>query len=225
MQHQKGGSNQTSQNSNQASLPKNIPDLMQNQPVETHKGTIQQNQLPNWMESGKTSTLSSQPEQNSRMPPTKVISNQQQRTAVSASGTKQLPKWLQAKQGLSNQHQPSERNEQEEKKVPNWLQEKLEKTEQDVKQEAAKKALEAQTKQIPKWLQEKVPKSSQAEAVTYGQQAKEKQIPKWLSKDKPSVDGSQTGDQLKQHNIPKWLQSKTTAAPVSNMPTISSGTC
>ena len=108
--------------------------------------------------------------------------------------------------------------------MPNWLQEKLEKTEQDVKQEAEKKALEAQKKQVPKWLQEKVPKASQAQAVPYGQQAQEKQIPKWLSKDKLSVDSSQTGDQPKQGHIPKWLQSKTKVAPGSTMTQPSSGT-
>lgn len=225
MQHEKGGSNQNSQNNNQASLPKNIPDLMKNQAFGTHKATSQQNQLPNWMESGKTLTSSSQPGQNSRwMPPANAVSDQQQRTAVSASGAKQLPKWLQAKQGSSIQHQLSEKNQQEENKVPNWLREKLEKTEQDVKQEAEKKALEAQKKQVPKWLQEKVPKPSQAQAVPYGRQAQEKQIPKWLSKDKPSVDSSQTGDQPKQGHLPKWLQSKTKVAPGSTMTQPSSGT-
>lgn len=95
--------------------------------------------------------------------------------------------------------------------MPKWLKEKLEKTEWDVKQEAAKKALqatEAQKKHIPKWLQGGSSKSYQTETVS-----QEKQMPNWLSNNKSFPVDNQGEDHQTKAQIPKWLQAKMPAAP------------
>ena len=213
-QNQNNRNRQSSQIYNQGSSVPKIPGLMDIQPIRPqndskiqHKNelTSENSHLPKWMQFSKASAGTSESEQSSRL-------SQKSTTAES----KHVPKWLQSQQSSTNQQQ-----HQGDDGMPRWLKEKLEKTEWDVKQDAAKKALqtkEAQKKQIPKWLQEGSLKSDQAETVSQG-----KPVPNWLGNSKPFPVGTQGEAHQTKPQIPKWLQAKLPAAPGNTVGQITPG--